>query len=81
MRRRARVKNHSATWSITVAALMNCLLKIPLPSALDEISKGLRMLGQGKDADDLVATMNRAVEQAVPQANELLMNAVKNIGR
>jgi hypothetical protein len=60
---------------------MNCLLKIPLPSALDEISKGLRMLGQGKDADDPVATMNRAVEQAVPQAKEPLMNAVKNVGR
>jgi len=121
------MKNHLATWSITVAALISCLLiassfaleladltnqdaargikaaladgaasavgklgvpggffnnpkvKIPLPPALDEISKGLRMLGRGKDADELVAAMNRAAEQAVPQAKALLMNAVKTM--
>src|ERR1700733_14521807 len=54
-------------------------VKIPLPPALDEIAKGMRMLGRGKDADELIDAMNRAAEQAVPQAKELLINAVKSM--
>jgi hypothetical protein len=56
--------------------LSNPKVKIPLPPALDEVAKGMRMLGRGKDADDLVAAMNQAAEQAVPEAKELLINAV-----
>ena len=59
--------------------LNNAKVKIPLPPALDEIAKGMRMLGRGKDADELVAAMNQAAEQAVPQAKELLINAVKSM--
>ena len=55
----------------------NPKVKIPLPPALDEIAKGMRFLGRGKDADELVATMNQAAEEAVPQAKELLINSVK----
>jgi hypothetical protein len=54
-------------------------VKIPLPPALDEIAKGMRMLGRGKDADELIDAMNRAAEQAVPQAKELLINSVKSM--
>jgi len=54
-------------------------VKIPLPPALDEIAKGLRLIGRGKDADELVAAMNQAAEQAVPQAKDLLTNAVKSM--
>jgi hypothetical protein len=57
----------------------NPKVKIPLPPALDEIAKGMRFLGRGKDADELVAAMNQAAEQAVPQAKELLTNAVKSM--
>ena len=59
--------------------LNNPKVKIPLPPALDELAKGMRMFGRGKDADELVATMNQAAEQAVPQAKELLVNAVKTM--
>ena len=59
--------------------LNNPKVKIPLPPALDEIAKGMRMLGRGKDADELVAAMNEAAEQAVPQAKELLVNSVKSM--
>jgi uncharacterized protein DUF4197 len=59
--------------------LNNPKVKIPLPPALDQVAQGLRMLGRGKDADELVAAMNQAAEQAVPQARELLMNAVKSM--
>ena len=59
--------------------LNNPKVKIPLPPALDEIAKGMRMFGRGKDADELVVAMNQAAEQAVPQAKELLVNAVKTM--
>src|SRR3984957_18886314 len=59
--------------------LNNPKVKIPLPPALDEVAKGMRLMGRGKDADDLVAAMNQAAEQAVPEAKELLVNAVKSM--
>jgi hypothetical protein len=59
--------------------LNNPKVKIPLPPALDEVAKGMRMLGRDKDADELVAAMNSAAEKAVPEAKELLINAVKTM--
>lgn len=59
--------------------LNNPKVKIPLPPALDELAKGMRMIGRGKDADQLVATMNQAAEQAVPEAKQLLIGAVKSM--
>ena len=59
--------------------LDNPKVKIPLPPALDTIAKGMRMMGRGKDADELVATMNQAAEQAVPEAKALMLNAVKTM--
>jgi hypothetical protein len=59
--------------------LNNPKVKIPLPPALDEVAKGMRMLGRGKDADELVAAMNEAAEKAVPEAKQLLVNAVKSM--
>jgi hypothetical protein len=59
--------------------LNNPKVKIPLPPALDEVAKVMRMMGRGKDADELVTTMNQAAEQAVPAAKELLVGAVKTM--
>jgi hypothetical protein len=59
--------------------LNNPKVKIPLPPALEEVSKGMRMMGRGKDADELVATMNHAAEQAVPEAKQLMITAVKTM--
>ncbi len=59
--------------------LNNPKVKIPLPPALDEVAKGMRMLGQGKAADELVEAMNHAAEQAVPEAKDLMVNAVKTM--
>lgn len=59
--------------------LDNPKVKIPLPPALDEVAKVMRMMGRGKDADDLIVAMNTAAEQAVPQAKELLVNAVRTM--
>lgn len=59
--------------------LNNPKVKIPLPPALEEIARGMRMLGRGKDADELVAAMNQAAEQAVPEAKDLMIEAVKSM--
>ena len=59
--------------------LNNPKVKIPLPPALDELAKGMRMMGRGKDADELVATMNQAAEHAVPEAKTLMLNAVNTM--
>ena len=57
----------------------NPKVKIPLPPALDEVAKGMRLMGRGKDADELVAAMNQAAEQAVPESKTLLMSAVRTM--
>lgn len=57
----------------------NPKVKIPLPPALEQVASGMRMLGQGKRADELVAKMNDAAEQAVPLAKPLLVTAVKSM--
>jgi hypothetical protein len=59
--------------------LNNPKVKIPLPPGLDELAKGMRMMGRGKDADELVTAMNQAAEQAVPEAKALMLNAVKTM--
>ena len=43
-------------------------VRIPLPDSLRQIEKGLRAVGQEQLADEFIATMNRAAEQAVPEA-------------
>ena len=59
--------------------LDNPKVRIPLPPALEQVAKGMRLFGRGKDADELVTAMNQAAEQAVPEAKELLVNAVKTM--
>jgi len=57
--------------------LDNPQVRIPLPGALERAASMLRAIGQGHKVDDLVNSMNRAAEQAVPEAKPLLVNAVK----
>ncbi len=59
--------------------LGNDKVRIPLPDALKRVESGLRLLGMQKQADELVTAMNRAAEQAVPEAKVLLVNAVKSM--
>jgi hypothetical protein len=59
--------------------LGNPQVKIPLPGPLAKGEKLMRTLGMGKQADELVVAMNRAAEQAVPEAKTLLTNAVKQM--
>ncbi|MHB1214754.1 MAG: DUF4197 domain-containing protein [Thiobacillus sp.] len=55
----------------------NTALKIPLPPGLQKADKAMRMFGMGTQADELVLSMNRAAEAAVPEAKSLLVGAVK----
>lgn len=57
----------------------NDKVKIPLPDSMQKIERTLRDLGMGKYADELVLTMNRAAEAAVPEAKTLLLTAVKEM--
>ncbi|WP_290873197.1 DUF4197 domain-containing protein [Aquabacterium sp.] len=59
--------------------LGNPAVKIPLPGYLDKAADLLRMTGQGKKVDELVTTMNRAAETAVPMGKDLLVGAVKSM--
>lgn len=59
--------------------LNNPKVRIPLPPALDQLAKGMRLMGRGKEADELEVAMNRAAEQAVPEAKALMLNAVRTM--
>ena len=59
--------------------LGNPKVRIPLPPFLEKAAGLLRTIGQGGKIDELVTSMNRAAEAAVPQAKDLLVNAVKGM--
>lgn len=59
--------------------LGNSKVKIPLPGYLKKAEKGLRMFGLGKQADELVDTMNHAAENAVAEAGPILSESIKKM--
>ena len=59
--------------------LTNLDVKIPLPEKLQAAEKALKAVHEEKLADDFVATMNHAAEQAVPQAASVFGDAVKQM--
>ncbi len=59
--------------------LGNPEVKIPLPGKLAKAEKMMEVLGLGPKADQLVQTMNRAAEAAVPEAKTLFIDAIKGM--
>jgi hypothetical protein len=59
--------------------LNNPKVKIPLPDGLKQAEKAMKLLGKQKQFDELVVSMNRAAEAAVPEAKVLLLDAVKGM--
>ena len=57
--------------------LGNEKVRIPLPGYLQDAGKLMKTLGQGKRVDELVTSMNRGAEQAIPMAKTLLVSTVK----
>ena len=59
--------------------LKNPQVKIELPPKLAKAQGMMRMLGVGHELDDLVTSMNRAAEAAVPESKVLLKQALKQM--
>lgn len=59
--------------------LGNDKVRIPLPGFLNDAVQLLRTFGQGAKVDELITSMNRAAEAAVPMAKDLLLKAVQNM--
>ncbi len=59
--------------------LGNPKVKIPLPESLARGESLMRRVGMGRYADELVVSMNRAAEQAVPEAKTLFVDAVRKM--
>ena len=57
----------------------NGKVKIPLPESAQKVEKVMRQFGMGKQADELILTLNRAAEAAMPEAKVLLVDAVRKI--
>jgi Protein of unknown function (DUF4197) len=56
--------------------LKNEAIKILLPPKIQSAGRGLRMVGMGPQLDELEVGMNRAAEQATPQAKQIFLNAL-----
>lgn len=59
--------------------LGNPKVRIPLPGHLDDAAQLLRKFGQGKRIDELVTSINRAAEAAVPLGKDILVQAVQSM--
>jgi hypothetical protein len=54
-------------------------VRIELPGNLGKVARTMKMMGMGAEIEQLEASMNRAAEAAVPQAQALLVDAVKKM--
>ncbi|HZE59538.1 MAG TPA: DUF4197 domain-containing protein [Burkholderiales bacterium] len=59
--------------------LGNPQVKIPLPESAQRAEHMLRRVGMGKYADELIVTLNRAAEAAVPEAKSIFVDSVKKM--
>ncbi|TBU86559.1 DUF4197 domain-containing protein [Phytopseudomonas dryadis] len=54
-------------------------VRIELPGTLGKAAKTMKMMGMGAQVEQLESSMNKAAEAAVPQAQALLVEAVKKM--
>jgi hypothetical protein len=59
--------------------LKNQAIRILLPPKLETIGRGLRMFGMGAKVDEMEVGMNRAAEQATPQAKQIFLAALRKM--
>lgn len=57
----------------------NPKVHIPLPDGLKQAKSAMKLLGKGEDFDKLELSLNRAAEAAMPEARQLLIDAVKGM--
>jgi hypothetical protein len=56
--------------------LKNEAIKILLPEKLRTVGKGMRLMGMGSQMDELEVGMNRAAEQAAPEAKHIFIHSL-----
>lgn len=54
-------------------------VRIELPGNLGKAARAMKMFGQGQQVTALENSLNSAAEQAIPEAQALLLDAVKNM--
>ena len=54
-------------------------VRIPLPESLQRGERMARRVGMGRYADELITAMNRAAEQAVPEARQLFIDSARKM--
>ena len=54
-------------------------VKITLPESLRRAEKNMRRFGMSRYADELIVTLNRAAEAAVPEAGQLFVDALRQM--
>ena len=59
--------------------LGNPQVRIPLPESAQRGERLMRRVGMGRYADELIVTMNRAAEEAMPEARALFVQSVKKM--
>jgi hypothetical protein len=59
--------------------LANPKVKIPLPPSLQKIERSMKLMGMGRQSDELVTAMNRSAEAAVQEARPVLVDAIHNM--
>jgi len=57
----------------------NSQIKIPLPGQLQKVSGLLKQYGLGSQVEQFELSMNRAAEQAAPEATDILVSAIKEM--
>lgn len=57
--------------------LGNPKVRIPLPDALKQAERAMKLVGRGDAFKELEVSMNRAAESAVAEARPVLVNAIK----
>ncbi len=57
----------------------NPLVKIAVPDSLKTVASAARTIGQGQYVDEIETTMNKAAEQAVPEAAGILADAIRKM--
>ena len=57
----------------------NDKVRIELPGKLGKAAQTMKMMGMGEQVEELEASMNKAAEAAVPQAQAILVDAVKKM--
>jgi hypothetical protein len=57
----------------------NPAVRIPLPDSLTRAESLMRRVGMGRYADELVLSMNRAAEAAVPEARQLFLDSIRKM--